>query len=301
MSGLHTALVERDRLRGFEARLESLNAEGALSATEYAAGSLDYASRIATVTARIDSLKSAIRKELEACDREVDICRLRMEGSVARSEAGELTPAQLQGETRKWGERLRDAENQKITLEIAMAAETAVDLADSLRDATHESRPAVSMSADLSAHDGPHAGADLRSSAGSRGWTSLRVVALAAAIILLVSVRLAWLAPTELLGNSPGAEPGVSVSFVAGLGGIACGFLAIGAALIGRPRTRGTLHMLAGCLALVALAGAIYLGELPLNDSYFRELVVLREGFFMYVAIAATLVVLGYVQVRRWA
>ena len=130
-------------------------------------------------------------------------------------------------------------------------------------------------------------------------WTPLRIAALATGVILVISVRLAWLAPTELLGSNLAVEAGVSVTFIAGLAGIVCGLIAVGASFIRTPHTRGIAQLIVGCLALASLVAAVLLGELPLLDSYFRELVVLREGLFAYLAAAAGLAVLGIMQMRR--
>lgn len=301
LAGLRAALDERDRLQSFASRLESLKSEGSLSAAEYSTGTADYDSRIAATTARIEALKTAIRKELEACEREADMCHLRLEGAEARHLAGELTLTQFEDERRKWNAHSRRIEEQSTALEVALAAESIAELGDEVGTFSSEPPVAPSIPAAAARPEARQAPSHIASPPTTRAWTRLRVAALGAAIILIISVRLAWIAPTELLGNDLRAEAGVSVTFLAGLGGILCGLIAIGASFIRTSRTRGTVQILAGCLALAALGAAVVLGELPLHDSYFRELVVLREGFFTYLVVAAGLAVLGFIQMRQWA
>jgi predicted lipid-binding transport protein (Tim44 family) len=109
------------------------------------------------------------------------------------------------------------------------------------------------------------------------------------------------LAPTPALGTTSPADPGVYVSFLAGLAGFLCGLAAIGFSFVRKARTKGILQLVCGLLALAALAGAILFEELPLLNSYFRALIVLREGFYLYIVAAAALAVTGIMQSRRWA
>ena len=74
---------------------------------------------------------------------------------------------------------------------------------------------------------------------------------------------------------------------------------AIGFAFIPRRRLRGALYLLTGIAALAALVAAILLEEIPLLNSYFRELVVMREGFYLYIVVSAALAILGLIQLRR--
>jgi hypothetical protein len=53
-------------------------------------------------------------------------------------------------------------------------------------------------------------------------------------------------------------------------------------------------------LAYTALGAGIGLGELPLHNSYFRDLIVLQEGFFLYVVVAIALVVVGILEKREY-
>jgi len=84
------------------------------------------------------------------------------------------------------------------------------------------------------------------------------------------------------------------------MGGLLCGLAGTGVSFIRTPSTRGLLHAVAGLLAIAALIAAVFLGELPLHDTYFRQLVTLREGFFAYVVAATGLAVLGFLQRRSY-
>ena len=297
-TGLQSALEERDRLLSFASKLEDLQAEGSLSSAEYSTGKSDYDGRIAATTARIGALKSALRKELEASEREAEMCRLKLESAQAHHEAGDLPDAGFNSEKRRWESQLRGIATREDTLQTALTADSAADL-EGLVIAPSTEQPSAPVQKEKKSRP-PRAipAHDTRPPTATRGWTRLRIAALVAAAVLLVSVRMAWLAPTELLGKDLGAEAGVSASFLAGMGGILCGLTAIGVSFVRNPRTRGVLQIVAGVLALAALIGAVLLGELPLHDSYFRELIVLREGFFAYVVAALALAVLGFMQRR---
>jgi len=299
LAGLRAALDERDRLRGFTERLESLKAEGSLSPVEYATGSADYERRIATATSRIHALKAALGKELEAAERESDMCRLKLESAEARHSAGETTLAQVEAEKRKWTTHENRIAQRRERLATALAAETLADLGDAESEPPSEQADTPPLTESKSERVEKAIPTADTARVTRPGWTRLRIASLVAAFVLIISVRLAWLAPTEALGAGIGAEAGASVTFIAGLAGILCGLCAIGVTFIRTSRTRGLLYALAGCLALLALAAAVVLGELPLHDSYFRELVVLREGFFAYIAAATALGVMGFMQTRR--
>jgi len=302
LTGLLNALQERDRLLAFSARLQGLKDEGSLSAGEYSTGKADYEGRIEASTRRIATLKGALAKELEAIRREAEMCQLRIESAAAHHEAGELTDSAFESETRRWTSQLDRIEEQAAAYEAAIVAESAADIEGP------EAATAIEPNPDQipprtrtrgAAKPSPTNEAETRTP--SRGWTKLRIAALVAAAMLLVSVRLPWIAPTDLLGKELGAAPGISVTFLAALGGVVFGLVAIGSAFIRVPRTRGIVQLLAGLLAIAALVGAVFLGELPLHDSYFRELIVLREGFFAYLVAGAGLALLGIMQSRRWA
>ena len=130
LAGLRSSLEERDRLRGFSSRLESLKSDGSLSAAEYATGKADYDSRITAVTSRITTLKAAFRKELEASEREAEMCQLRLEGAETRHLAGELTVAQLEEEKARWSGQAQRIDEQRSALGAALAADSMEDLGD---------------------------------------------------------------------------------------------------------------------------------------------------------------------------
>jgi len=297
---LRATLEERDRLLGFATRLEDLKAEGTLSAADYSAGRADYDGRINAASTRIQVLKSALRKELEASEHEGDMCRLKVEGAEAHHLAGELSDAEFRAEERRWSAHKRRIDERCSELEIALAAESAEDLGDIGLASASEQAAAPDAPEKKAKPAKPHADAATTSPVVARGWTHLRIAALVAAVLLLVSVRLTWLAPSDLLGKNLSGESGASVSFLAAMGGLLCGLAGIGVSFVRRPRTRGLLQLAAGIVAIGALVAAVFLGELPLHDSYFRELVILREGFFAYVVAALGLAVLGFLQWRRY-
>ena len=300
-TGLRSALEERDRLRAFAERLEGLRDEGTLSPEEYASGRADYDGRIEASTKRVDMLKAALGKELEASEREAEMCRLKLESAEAQHEAGDLSAAAFQVEQQRWDAELRRIGQQREAMETALAAEAVTDLGDLAPVESKQQKTTRRAPGKRQARaPAPHSD-EASSSAPSRRWPPLRIAALVAAALLFISVRLAWVAPTPALGTTSPADPGVYVSFLAGLAGFLCGLAAIGFSFVRKARTKGILQLVCGLLALAALAGAILLEELPLLNSYFRQLVVLREGFYLYIVAAAALAVTGIMQSRRWA
>lgn len=301
-SGLLSALQERDKLLAFASRLDSLKEEGTLSDDEYATGRADYDDRIEASTKRVDALKAALGKELEASEREAEMCRLKLESAEAQHEAGDLSAAAFTAEKAHWDAQLRRIGERGEALEAALAAEVATDLAGLAPPVEPKQQKTGARIPARSKTRVPAPRIDeARPSTPSRKWPPLRIAALVVAALLFISVRLAWVAAAPTLNASSAADPGVYVSFLAGLAGFLGGLASIGFTFIPRLRVRGALLLATGAICLGALVAAVVLEELPLLNSYFRDLVVLREGFYLYIVAAAALVVLGILQARRYA
>jgi len=125
-----------------------------------------------------------------------------------------------------------------------------------------------------------------------------RLVALIAGALLIISLLLPWLAPTEALGAGLGSIPGRYISPVILVGGIACGLVVIVSSLFLAPGVRGAVHIAMGLTAPGILLAIIVTGFLPLTD-YVLTLVVVREGLYLYVAASLVLIVTGLVERRQ--
>jgi len=186
LTGLRAALEERDRLRSFAARLQTLKAEGSLSPAEYATGSADYERRIAAATSRIGAMKAAVAKDMVAAERERDLCRLKRESAEARHRAGETTLEQVEAEKRKWTTHEKRIEQRREGLAATLAAETSADLGDA-EVVPASGQPNMPTSPEATA--GPAATSFPAVSAARitlSGWTRLRIASLVAAFILVV-------------------------------------------------------------------------------------------------------------------
>lgn len=251
------------------------------------------------------SLEDAIQSDLEVLRGELDLCRLRRNAARTHHQNGEIAQDDLEAV-----ERATEAQERLILTQI-QASKSALEEGSSadlerlvaLRE-THPAAMAVVRAkpewfrGHAARRSGHTAGGQVSVARGS-GWTGLRIAAIVAGAFLFISVLLTWLAPGEMLREFEFAsEWGLSVTLLAGFAGIACGLLAIGFSFIRRPRTRGILQASVAAVAVLALIGGVFLGEMPLYDSYYRQLVVVREGFYLYLLAAIALVTAGGLQTK---
>ena len=290
------ALEERDKLRSYISKLDQLLESGELSEEQATPARSDYSRRIAAADSAVKSLKSKLRHQLEgiqheAQSRKADLGRLR-----ARHKVGELTLSKYRSEEKRLKSQLDTLERDERDLTMLLDAETAevLEIQSPHRPATPAARRRMTGSRSVRALAGRFSPKSAHpGKASSMPNSPLRIGALVFALLLLVSVRLPWLEATELLGTDLPSEPGISVSFLAGLAALVCGLGALAAGFLASHEARGLIHAGLGALACVALIAAVFLGEVPLHDSYFMELVSLRIGFFLYVAAAVALGGLG--------
>ncbi len=304
------ALVERDRINEYLSRLESLKDAGSVTPEQYETAHADYAQRMDAASSRVEELRQQVEAQLDEVRRSLDSHRSALGKLEARFRVQEIPLTKLQSDGVQHRRAIRSLQEQEQQLASLVDAESAEGLAEpefepepepapvereTVRRATVAPRPRVQPTPvyEAPAYEEPQV------REGPIPRTPLRIASLAAGAVLLISVFLPWLAPTEALGTTAGADPGVVVTFLAGLGGLLCGVAAAGAAFLPWRRVRGSLLLLAGVVALAALIAAIVFEEIPLFNSYFRELVVMREGFYAYIAAAAALAVLGIIQLRR--
>ncbi|MBN1855733.1 MAG: hypothetical protein JW846_02115 [Dehalococcoidia bacterium] len=301
---LIASLSTSDQLKEYLSNLQHLTEEGAVTDEQYATVRGDYEKRLAATTREIEMLRGALGSQLELVRSDISSLTSERETIDIRFKAGEISLAKSRNEDRRLRAQIDKLERNEKRLATLVAAETAAGLtapkivapraAPQEHGAGTESRRAIP-------HSQPAVDPDSTSRLSARGIlnSKLRIAAVVVALVLLISIRLPWLAPSQLLASSSAAEAGVTVSFFVGLGGLFCSLAAIGATFISSGRARGALHIVLGVLALMALVAAIALGEMPLHSSYFRQLIVIREGLYVYTAAALTLVVFGMIQRRE--
>lgn len=295
---LIAALAERDRLRSYVSNLDRLVAEGEVAGEQEALARADYERRISDSDSTIESLRASVRRDLTAAQSGLEARRSEAGRLRARHKVGELTLSQYQGEENRLSPQIRALEQNREYLSTLLQAETAEGLDTQQPHAAPATRqpkklpPTEPAARERTAADGGIADSIIPRS-------PLRVAALVIAILLLASIRLPWLGASDVLGANLPTEVGVNVSFLVGLGGLLCGLGGVAAAFLRRNRARGAIHLTLGVLAIAALAGAMLLRELPLHDSYFRQLVTLQGGFYLYVAAAIALAAAGIAERRH--
>lgn len=296
------ALAAKDEILGFMVNLEKLKADGSITSEQYTMGQDEYDGRLKATVAEIDRMKGGFKKDLESTQRETEAQRFELGKLEARYKVGELTAEQYQSADRKLRDNIGRLERETEELDRLIQAESAADVgiaAEKPPPATVVPSPSATEipAAEIAPPQVSAAEPVPVSSAApsARGFLAqrFRLIALVAAVLLLLSIRLPWVAPSELLGANLGAEPGMSVSLIAGTVGFLCGLVAVGITFLRSPKTRGMVHTLMGAAVLATLAAVVATGDFPLLDETFRSLIVVREGLVLYAVAAVALVVAG--------
>jgi len=299
---IYQALVSRDKVRGYLSNLERLRTEGSVTDEQYALAKDEYDGQESAATSEIESLKSQLRPRLDSTEQELADARFQLGSFETRLRVGEITQAKYDAEHRKLGKHIDELEADRENLASLIDAETAPErhlppppTIKPPRDRTAPEPKPRQRQRPLST---PHEGRS-RFSAKDIAESKPRLVALVCSVLLLVSVRLVWVGPSDMMGSGTPPTPGVVTSVLAGLAGLFGGVAGVGAAFLSSGKVRGILHLCLGIVAVAGLGAGILLGELPLHNAYFRALVVLREGFFLYVAISIALFVVGILETRE--
>jgi len=300
---LYQALVARDKVRGYLSNLERLRTEGSVTEEQYAIAKSEYDGQESAATSTIESLKSTLRPRMDSIEKELADASFQLGSFETRLRVGEITQAKYDAEQRQLGKQIKALEADREKLASLVDAERApaqhVPPARAAKPAKAQS-PVEAAPKRRERQSLEPRESRSRFSARDIAQSKPRLIALLCSILLLVSVRLAWIGPSEMMGSENPATPGVAASFFVGLVGLFGGLTAICAAFLTSGKARGITHICLGVMAFAALGAGIALGELPLHNSYFRDLIVLREGFFLYVAMGIALIVLGILEKREY-
>lgn len=310
---LVAALVKRDQVAGFLSNLEKLGADGSVSEGHYALIRREYEQRVEAASSEIERLKGELKRQLEIARRDIQVYEWELGKVEVRYRAGELTLEKYQNSERKLRRAREKLEQQCEEFARLIAASSSADCGAAAVEAATVSGVSARlsrMSASLREIRLPRVKLprakrpELPSLSGravaSRGVLKprSRLVALIAGSLLIISLLLPWLAPTEALGSGLGSIPGRYISPVILVGGIACGLVVIASSLFLAPGVRGAVHIAMGLTAPGILLAIIVTGFLPLTD-YVLTLVVVREGLYLYVAASLVLIITGLVERRQ--
>ena len=297
---LYEALFTRDKVRGYLSNLDRLRTEGSVTEEQYAIAKSEYDGQESAASSEIESLKAQLKPRLDGIEQELAGARFQMGSFETRLRVGEITQAKYDAEQRKLGKQIETLQADQVELAGLVEAESAPELPpqETTKPAKAKTSPAP---ASKQRERPPSEPGERRPLFSAKDLTTSkpRLVALMCAVLLLVSVRMAWVGPSEMMGSGNPPTPGVATSFLVGIAGLLGGVGGIVSAFLSSGKARGIVHICLGVLAVVALGAGIALGELPLHNAYFRELIVLREGFFLYVAMGIALLVLGILEVRE--
>ena len=300
---LYEALATRDKVRGYLSNLERLRTDGSVTEEQYAAAKNEYVGQESAASSKIDALKAQLKPRLDGIEQELADARFQLGSFETRLRVGEITQAKYDAEQRKLGTQVKSLETDRDELASLVNAETAPPRHVPPPTAAKPAKSRAPGKAVARKPERPPRESDesrSRFSVKDIAESKPRLMALVCSILLLVSVRLAWVSPSAMMGGNTPPTPGVATSFFVGIAGLFGGLLAIGASFLSSGKARGIIHICLALLAFAALGAGIGLGELPLHNSYFRDLIVLREGFYLYVAMGMTLLVLGILERREY-
>jgi len=301
---LIASLTASDQLKGYLSNLEQLKDEGAVAEEQYVAAKADYETRLASTSHEVEMLRGALSARVEIVRHDIATLRPELGKGDVRYKAGEISLAKSRNMDKEVRTQLEKLEQDEKQLASLLTADSAAGL---VAPKTTRTQPSVTRMKPKteSTHVPAESSAPTVSTSSSRFSASElirskpRIAALVISVVLLISVRMPWFAPSEMLSTESTTEAGVTVSFLVGLGGLICGLAGIGIAFIRSGGMRGTLHIVLGVFAMLALGAAIALGEIPLHNSYYRQLIVMREGLYVYILAALVLIVLGMLQRRE--
>lgn len=305
------AFAVKDEIEGFLANLEKLKADGSITEEQYTRTSDEYYERLGEAASEIVRIKNELKKQLETNQRDIESCRQELTNLEVKHKVGELPLAKYQASEKKLRIRLEQLEQYSEDLTQLIHTSSAADIGAPVKKprAVAASEPPAPARAAAPAREGklPKAKrlelpsfAVATPSVGGLLTPRTKLVGMVGGVLLLISIFLPWIAASELLGKELGSASGMGVSGIIGAVGIVCGLAAIAAAaLLVVPKARGLVQIATGGVALVVLLAVMFTNVMPLQDEYYRTLVDIREGLYLYIIAAVVLIAAGLLERRQ--
>ncbi|MBN2461986.1 MAG: CdvA-like protein [Dehalococcoidia bacterium] len=290
----------RDDVETFLANLENLKTDGSINYEQYSATSEEYYERLGEAISEIARIKNELKKQLASNQQDIETHKQELTNLEVKYKVGELPQDKYQSSERKLRAKIDQLESTAGELKRLVDARSPVDLGVS------SAKKTVGKEIKLPKAKVPKAKAGAPPSPArvtplEEGFLKPRtkIAALVGGVLLLVSLLLPWVAASKLLGEGFGTSSGMNVSIILSVAGITCGLIAIGSAFFPSPKARGAVQIVMAVLALAALLVTVLMGKLPLLSEYARTLIVMREGFYLYIIAAVMLITVGSLELRQ--
>jgi len=307
-------LAVKDEVEGFLANLEKFKADGSVTEEQYIATSEEYYERLGAAASEIARTKNELKRMLKSNQQDIETHRQELASLDVRHKVGELPLDKYQSSERKLRGAIDQLELTAGELDRLIKAKSLADIAApsaKTRIAVPELPTAAKKATPVKETKLPKVKVPktraqelpslARAAPSDEGFLRPRtkIAALVGGVLLLISVFLPWIAASEKLGYGLGSESGIGVGVIIGAAGIIVGLVAIGSAFFPSPKARGIVQIVTAVLALAALPVTIFTGIMPLLSEYARSLIVLREGFYLYVIVAIMLIITGFLELRQ--
>ena len=236
-------------------------------------------------SAEARQIEKPLQKQLEPGQRELESYKRELSKLEVKYKVGELTLEEYQRADRELRAKIRALGMGAEELRERVGAESAAGMAVEAR------KPATAAPALPSVRE--------VAPTGKRVLTPTTIAGMVGGLLLLISVFLPWVAASETLGGEGlGTDSGRDISGLVATLGIIGGLVVLGTAFLRSPKTRGKVRIIMGVLPLVAVLAIVLISVLPLLNESARTLMVIREGFYLYIIAAAVLIVTGILERR---
>ncbi|MFC1962915.1 hypothetical protein ACFLWB_02830 [Chloroflexota bacterium] len=303
------AFTTREEISGFMSKLDQLEKDSTITKEQYAATREEYDRRLELNTLEISLIKSALQEQMEARQQDIDICKREYGILEVKHKVDELPLDKYQSYDRKLRDKIDKLEADANALKRLIEANSIADIgvpAEISGITVPQLQSITKIAASAKQIKLPQVRRPELSSLAKVAGPLKKItlprfsrLALVVGVLLLISVFLPWIAASEAMGAGLGSVPGKDVSDIIGRVGIFGALIIIGTAFLPVPKLRGVLQTLIGLGALLALPYIILTGDMPLLNEHFRELIVIRQGLYLYGLVAVTLFITGAIERKR--
>jgi hypothetical protein len=298
----------KDEVENYINNLNKLKEDGSVSEEQFAEMKEEYDQRLSAVKTEITGIKNELKKQLEAKQREKETYEWEIGRLEVKYKVGELPMDKYLNNEKKLRAEAQLLEAECEELNKLIKADSAADIGimaqksqaaiSKLPSRTKTSGSTSQIKPDREKRRELSTSQNINISGGRFNLPPVNLLSLVTGLLLLISVFLPWIAASEILGSELGSDSGRQVSGIIGLVGILGGLVIIGTSFLPNIRLRSILHTIIGIVALVALGYLIFSGTLPILSEYARTLMVIREGFYLYLIFAAALIVISILERR---